>query len=138
MPVRIDRSPNHWLCVATVSLLLAVFTGLSANAGQQEASIIGQVTDESGGILPGVTVTATSPALQMPVVSTVTNERGEYRLSPLPIGAYEVTYAIAGFQIVKRENVRLTVGFTAKLDVVLKIGSLEESVTVSGASPVID
>jgi hypothetical protein len=58
-------------------------------AGQgQEASIVGQVTDESGAVLPGVTVTATGPALQVRQLVGVTNERGEYRLTPLPIGTY--------------------------------------------------
>jgi Carboxypeptidase regulatory-like domain len=109
-----------------------------AVAGQQEAAIIGQVTDESGAVLPGVTVTATSPALQVPSVATVTNERGEYRLTPLPIGIYMVDYSLAGFQTVRHEGLRLTVGFTASVDVRLKVGSLAETITVSGASPVVD
>ena len=104
----------------------------------QEAGILGQVTDESGAILPGVTVTATSPALQVPQVTDVTNERGEYRLSPLPIGTYTVEYVLQGFQTVRREDLRLTIGFQAKVDVALKIGTLEESITVSGEAPVVD
>src|SRR5205823_3233724 len=96
------------------------------------------VTDESGGILPGVTVTAKSPSLQVQEVSDVTNERGEYRLSPLPIGTYQVEYSLSGFQGVRREDILLTVGFVAKLDVVLKVGSLAETVTVSGQSPIVD
>ena len=96
-----------------VILLLAPFSG-RAFAGQQAASIIGQVTDESGAVLPGVTVSATSPALQVASVTDVTNERGEYRLNPLPIGLYTVDYTLTGFQDVKREGIRLTVGFTAK------------------------
>jgi hypothetical protein len=69
-----------------------------ATAGQgvaNPAGIIGQVTDGTGAVLPGVTVTATSPALQVPSVVTVTDERGDYRLSPLPIGIYTVTYELA-------------------------------------------
>src|SRR5256885_1443489 len=62
-----------------------------ARAGQQNtASIVGQVKDESGAVLPGVTVTTKSPALQVPEIATVTDERGEYRLSPLPPGSYSV------------------------------------------------
>ena len=105
---------------------------------QQEAGIIGQVTDDTGAVLPGVTVTATSPALQVPQVTDVTNERGEYRLSPLPIGTYAVEYMLPGFQTVRQEQLRLTIGFQARVDVQLKVGALEESVTVSGEAPVVD
>jgi hypothetical protein len=115
--------------------MLAIST---AAAAQQAAGIIGQVTDESAAVLPGVTVTATSPALQVPSVTAVTDEKGEYRLTPLPIGTYTVEYTITGFQTVKHEGVRLTVGFTARVDTQLKVGSLQESITVSGASPVVD
>jgi hypothetical protein len=106
--------------------------------GQESAGIIGQVTDESGAVLPGVTVTATSPALQVPSVVSVTDERGDYRITPLPIGTYNVEYTLSGFQTVRREGVRLTVGFTARIDIPLKVGSLEETITVSGAAPVVD
>ena len=102
------------------------------------ASIIGQVTDQSGAVLPGVTVTATSPALQVPQVTSVTNERGEYRLAPLPVGLYEVAFDLAGFRPAQREAVRLTVGFIAKVDVALGLASVAETVTVSGASPLVD
>jgi hypothetical protein len=77
-----------------LTIALLVIPGLPVRAafgGQgQEASIIGQVIDESGAVLPGVVVTASSPALQVGSITSVTNERGEYRLSPLPIGTYEV------------------------------------------------
>ena len=101
-------------------------------------SIVGQVSDESGGILPGVTVVAMSPALQVERVTTVTDERGEYRLTPVPIGTYTVEYQLSGFQAVRRDGVRIAIDFTARLDISLKVGSLEETVVVSGASPVID
>jgi hypothetical protein len=118
---------------------LGLFLAAAVSAAQtQDASIIGQVTDESGAVLPGVTVTATSPAMQRGEISTVSDERGEYRLTPLPIGTYDIVYSLSGFQTVRREGVRLTVGFVAKLDLALKVGALEESVTVSGASPVVD
>ena len=96
----------------------------SSSFGSQDAGILGQVTDESGAILPGVTVTAASPSLQLQQVTAVTNERGEYRLTPLPIGTYSVEYTLAGFQTVRREDVRLTAGFAAKVDVVLKVGGI--------------
>ena len=112
--------------------------GLALAGQAQEASIIGQVTDESGAVLPGVTVMATSPALQVPQVTDVTNERGEYRLTPLPIGIYAVEYTLVGFGSVRRPDIRLTAGFTAKVDVALKVGALAETITVSGAAPVVD
>lgn len=118
------------------SLLMSLPATINGQAG--DASIIGSLTDESGAVLPGVTVSATSPALQVPQVVGVTNARGEYRLAPLPIGVYQVDYSLSGFQGLRREGIRLTVGFVAKVDIVLKVGSLEESVTVSGASPIVD
>src|SRR4051794_17739676 len=124
-----DRSR---LLVLLLSIALAAVHGASLAAQGESASIIGIVTDESGAILPGVTVTASSPSLQVQQVSDVTNTRGEYRLSPLPVGTYQVEYGLSGFQSMRREGIRLTVGFVAKLDIVLKVGSLEETVTVSG------
>ena len=73
-------------------------------AAQSQGAIIGVVTDTSGAVLPGVTVIATGPALQVPQIESVTNERGEYRLSPLPPGVYTITFELSGFQNVKRED----------------------------------
>src|SRR5262249_49160545 len=100
-------------------------------ASAQEASIIGQVTHDTGAVLPGATFTATSPSLQVKQVVDVTNERGEYRLTPLPLGTYSVEYTLEGFQTLRRTDLRLTAGFTAKVDVVLKVSTLRETVTVS-------
>src|SRR3984893_17791285 len=122
---------------ATAMLALMIYAS-SAIAGQQDAGIDGTVTDESGAVLPGVTVTVTSPALQVPSVVAVTDSRGEYRLSPLPIDTYTVEFTLPGFQSVRREEIRLPVGFTAKIDIGLKVGSLAETITVSGAAPVVD
>lgn len=128
--------------VAVRRLLLAAAVALlvpdAAYAQTAAASIVGRVVDESGAVLPGVTVTATSPALQVPSVIAVTDADGDYRLTPLPIGTYAVDYTLGGFQTVRREGVRLTAGFVARLDVSMKIGSLAESITVSGAAPVVD
>lgn len=88
--------------------LLLVFLAALADAQTGTATISGQVKDESGGVLPGVTVTARSPALQVPEITMATDQQGEYRLTPLPIGTYTVEYALAGFQMVKREGLRLT------------------------------
>jgi hypothetical protein len=129
---------RHRVRIAALMLVtLAMFEVGLAGQGQ-EAIIIGRVTDESGAVLPGVTVTATSPALQVQQVSDVTTERGEYRLTPLPIGTYTVEYALQGFQTLRRDGVRLTAGFTARIDEVMTVGALAETITVSGAAPVID
>ncbi len=125
--------------VVTACLILATIAGSSqVAAGQGSASIIGQVTDESGAVLPGVTVTAASPSLQLRELAVVTDERGEYRLTPLPIGTYDVNYSLDGFRSVRREGIRLTVDFAARIDIALKVGSLAETITVSGAAPIVD
>ena len=121
------------LCCVALLALAAPAAGQATQAG-----IIGVVADASGAVLPGVTIVATGPALQVPQVATVTNDRGEYRLSPLPIGTYNVTYELPGFQTVRREGVRLSVGFVATLDQVMSLGTVSETVTVSGASPLVD
>jgi hypothetical protein len=140
--MRRSRVVGFWvrgvlLCTA-VSATTLLAAGVATAGQQTEASIVGRVTDESGGVLPGVTVTASSSALQVEHMTTVTDERGEYRLTPLRIGTYTVEYTLPGFRPVRQENVRLTVGFTAKTDVVLKVGDVAETVTVSGAPPIVD
>lgn len=126
------------LGVLLCAILAVVFSARPAAAQATQASITGVVTDSSNAVLPGVTVIATGPALQVPQIETVTNERGEYRLAPLPPGTYEVRFELTGFQSVKREGVRLAVGFTATIDQALGVGTLAESVTVSGQSPLVD
>ena len=111
---------------------------MAGQGAANPAGITGVVTDNTGAILPGVTITATSPALQVPSVTSVSDERGEYRLSPLPIGVYTVLFELPGFQNVRREGVRLTVGFTARVDAEMNVGAVSETITVSGASPLVD
>ena len=128
-------------CLVTRFLVALSFCAvllISAEASAQTQSIVGRVTDESGAVLPGVTVTTTSPALQVPSVSAVTDTNGDYRLSPLPIGTFSVTYELPGFETIRRADIRLTVGFVGRVDAVLKVGTLAETVTVSGASPMVD
>ena len=135
-----SRRSRRYVCQQLVETLLVIILLIipAAARAQQAASIIGTVTDESGAVLPGVTVTATSPALQVPSITEVTDAQGEYRLTPLPIGIYRVEYSLSGFQLVRQEELRLTVGFTAKVDATMKVGSLQESITVSGAAPIVD
>jgi hypothetical protein len=125
------------LCVVVLVLFSVCLSAGTASA-QSAAGILGQVKDESGAVLPGVTVTASSPALQVKEVSDVTNAQGEYRLTPLPIGTYVVSYSLSGFETIRRDGVRLDIGMQAKLDVAMKIGTIAETVTVSGAAPVVD
>src|SRR5262245_5628726 len=115
-------------CLAAVAFLcLSVLAGQAA--GQQDSSIYGLVTDESGGVLPGVTVTITGPSLQLASMSALTGPDGEYRLTPVPIGTYRIEYALQGFQTVRREDIRVTAGFAMKLDAKMTVGSLEETIT---------
>ena len=89
-------------------------------------------------MLPGVTVTATSPAL-MGVQTTVTNEQGTYRFPAVPPGTYSITYELRQeFGTVKRDGIVVNLGFAATVNVQLQVASLQETVTVSGASPVVD
>jgi len=127
------------VCLRTlVGLLLVAVPTMAGQGAANPASIVGVVTDNSGAVLPGVTVTAASPALQVPSVTSVSDERGEYRLSPLPIGVYSLVFELPGFQSVRREGVRLTVGFTARVNQELGLGGVAETIRVSGASPLVD
>lgn len=124
---------------AFVAIVLGAVVLTSAPvAAQTAANIVGRVTDESGAVLAGVSVIATSPALQVPQLLEVTNEVGEYRLSPLPAGLYEVTFELSGFGSLKRPEIRLTVGFTARIDVTLQVATVSEAVTVTGAAALVD
>jgi hypothetical protein len=133
LPVR----PGLLVATAIIVSLIPLATAPAAGQGTA-ASIIGRVTDPSGAVVPGVTVTVTSPALQVPEVTAVTNAVGEYRVAPLPIGVYRVTFELSGFGSAERQDVRLTVGFTARVDVSLGVATVAETVTVSGAASVVD
>ena len=120
-----------------VVVLLSFGLATSAAAQRTTGQIIGKVVDESGSVLPGVTVTLRGAGVAgAPTV--VTSEAGVYRFPVLPPGTYAVEYAIAGFSTVKRDAIPVEVGSVVELDISMKVGALEESVTVSGASPVVD
>jgi hypothetical protein len=101
-------------------------------------AVEGVVSDETGAVLPGVTVIAASPALQLRQVTMVTDSQGRYRFIELPPGTYSVRFELAGFQAVTREDLELAAGFTARVNMSMKVGSVGETVIVSGASPVVD
>src|SRR5688572_9123682 len=104
---------------------------------QAIGSIFGKVTDPSGGVLPGVTVTVTGEALQQPLVA-VTSESGTYQFPSVPIGTFTVTFELASFKKAVRPNVVITTGFNAGVDQRLEIGQMTEEVTISAVSPVVD
>ena len=130
------RSISVWRLSAAVVLAIG-FSPLAAHA-QNSASLVGKVVDASGGVMPGVTVTATSPALQVPQMTAVTEPDGTYRIVQLPVGVYTVKFELEGFQSYVQTGITLTVGFAGRVDAAMKVGTLSESVTVSGQSPVID
>src|SRR5262245_14329696 len=94
-----------------VTNLVLGLTLCAATVRARDARITGQSKDSSGGVLPGVTVTATSPVLQVREIMAVTDANGEYRLAPLPVGLYEVSYVLTGFTTLKRSEIRLGQGF---------------------------
>jgi hypothetical protein len=120
-----------------VVLALAVVIAVPAIAHAQ-ASVAGQVKDASGAVLPGVTVEVSSPALIEKVRSVVTAGTGQYRIDLLPPGAYTVSFALPGFRAVKREGIQLTGTFTATIDAELRVGELQETITVTGETPIVD
>jgi hypothetical protein len=112
---------------------------LPASAAAQAGSgIAGIVRDSSGAVMPGVTVEASSPALIEKTRSVVTDGEGLYKIVDLRPGVYTVTFTLSGFSGVKREGIELSAGFTATVNADLRVGSIEESITVSGQSPVVD
>jgi carboxypeptidase family protein len=124
-----------------LAALLAISTAAFDRAFAQSVSsgtIEGTAKDESGSVLPGVTVTVTSPALQIGQLVQVSDSSGNYRFVDLPAGTYRLRAELQGFSSIVRDDLRLTVGFNARIDLTMKVGALEESVTVSGQSPVVD
>jgi len=116
---------------------LICVAGLPASAYAQ-ASITGVVKDSSGGVLPGVTVEASSPALIEKVRSAVTDDSGQYRIVDLRPGTYTVLFTLPGFTTIKREGIELTGSFAATINTDLKVGALSETITVTGETPVVD
>ena len=125
------------LLALLVTLSLSVPAFAQGGGASSTGTIQGRVSDAQGAVLPGVTVTATSPAL-LGAQTTVTSETGNYRFPAVPPGNYELSYELAGFNTLKRAGISITLGFTANVNVELALATLQETVTVSGASPVID
>ncbi|MFN8062919.1 MAG: TonB-dependent receptor [Vicinamibacterales bacterium] len=125
------------VCALVLTLLMGSWSTTFAQVSSTTGSINGKVSDATGGVLPGVTVTVASVNMQG-TRSDVTDAGGDYRFPAVPPGDYKITYELPGFQTIVRDGVRVGLGFTATVNVELKVASLEETVTVSGESPVVD
>ena len=121
------------LCVCVVAMLV-----LLPAAARAQSVFTGTVKDASGAVMPGVTVEAASPTLIEGVKSASTDASGGYRIIDLRPGTYKLTFSLSGFNTVIRDGVQLTANFTSTINIELTVGTLQESVTVSGASPVVD
>jgi hypothetical protein len=110
----------------------------SGMAWAQVGSIAGAVKDATGAVMPGVTVEASSPALIEKVRTVLTDGQGQYKIIDLRPGTYTVTFTLSGFSVVKRPGIELTADFTATVNAELRVGAVEETVTVTGESPLID
>src|SRR5262245_21597664 len=116
------RATSHGFLVAMRRyVLLPMFACLLLSGSARAQSVAsgaiqGYVTDESGAAMPGVTVTVTSPALQVPSIAVTTEADGAYRVPDLPAGVYQVTFELSGFQKFVRSELQLAVGFVAKVD----------------------
>src|SRR4029078_885623 len=109
----------------------------AAQTGQNFGELVGKVTDDQGGVLPGVTVTLSGPAV-MGTQTAVSNERGIYRFPGVNTGTYTLKFELAGFAPLLREGIIVPVRQTITVDAAMKLASLQETVTVSGSSPTVD
>ena len=118
-------------------LIYCLLIAASASAQIGQGTLTGIVTDPQGQVLPGVTVTATSPSL-IGTRTAVTETDGRFRFPNLPSGTYKLRFDLSGFSTIERENLQVVQGQTISVDMQLKIASLAETVTVQAESPVVD
>ena len=133
----INRRFACWV-YAGVLVALGLIGSQEAALAQSASGIAGIVRDSSGAVLPGVTVEAASPALIEGARTTVTGTNGTFQITDLRPGDYVVTFTLTGFRTLRREGIRLSASFTATVTAELAVGTLQETVTVSGASPIVD
>jgi len=124
--------------VRLVSLVALLALAPTAVFAQVQATLTGTVKDTSGAVLPGVTVEASSPVLIEKTRSAVTDGTGQYRIVDLRPGTYTVTFTLTGFSSVKREGIELSGSFVATVNADMKVGAVEETITVSGETPIVD
>src|SRR5262245_40300575 len=123
--------------IVALSFVLIPHTVSAQTVTSTTGAINGVVTDSTKAVIPGVTVSLSGPAL-MGMSTAVTDQNGAFRFSTLAIGDYKLTFELGGFGTITREGIHVSVGFTATVNVEMNPGTLAESVTVSGASPVVD
>jgi hypothetical protein len=119
-------------------ILVVVSLVVFPSAVFAQASIVGTVRDASGAVLPGVTVEASSPALIEKTRSVTTNGVGQYSIQDLRPGTYSVTFTLPGFTVVRRDGIELTGSFIATVSADMRVGGVQETVTVTGEAPVVD
>src|SRR5262245_36730269 len=124
--------------VPAALVMLVGFVSCPDAGAQVLGTIAGSATDASGGVLPGVTVEVASPALIEKVRTATTDTTGLYRIVNLPPGTYTVTFTLTGFNTYRREGVAVSPGFTASIEAEMRLGNIQETVTVTGESPMVD
>ena len=128
----------RWKLTRLAGVALAiVLLATPAQAQTSQGRIAGTVADPQGAVLPGVTVTATSPSL-IGVRTTVSQGDGSYMFPAMPTGTYKLTFELEGFKRVERDNIQVVLGNTVSFDAQLQVGGLTESITVTGDSPLVD
>ena len=125
------------LCIARTAFALSWLLMVPVLAGAQ-STIAGEARDATGAVLPGVTVEAASDALIEKVRTATTDRSGTYRIADLRPGVYTVTFSLPGFSTFRQERVALPAEFTATVNAEMKVGNLHETVTITGAPPVVD
>ena len=123
---------------ASVLLFASACLLIIPHAALAQSAIAGAVKDATGAVLPGVTVEASSPALIERVRTVTTDAAGLYRIIDLRPGVYTVTFTLPGFNTIRREGIELPANFTSTINAELRVGAIEETVTVTGDSPVVD
>ena len=124
--------------LAVVGLMACAGLTMLPERGHAQSAISGIVRDSTGGVIPGATVEASSPALIEKVRSATTDTAGQYLIVDLRPGIYTVTFTLEGFSTVRREGLELPANFTATVNADMRLGALEETINVSGQSPIVD
>jgi hypothetical protein len=125
------------VAAAFLAAFVPIVAAAQGGGASSTGTIQGRVTDSSGAVLPGVSVTAASPSM-IGTQTQVSNENGGYRFPAVPPGVYTLTFELPGFNTVKRDGIQISLGFTANVNAELAVATLQETVTVTGNSPVID